>query len=143
MNHSITYLRKGRKLRATGEVIWSDGNGLRKVKPAREGWGCVVVTAEEIEAGKAKGPPIERKQPAKPAEPVKRTRKPKPAPVPRWKQLVAIVRAANSDSRLFGAITLNLVVELADELEKARGEFLPLNANVEARCEVLPNPSDG
>lgn len=79
MTASIHYLRKGRKLRATGTVIWRDKGGLYKVKPALEDWGCVIVTPEEIEAGKEKPAYQPREKREEGATP-KRTRKLKPDP---------------------------------------------------------------
>ena len=120
----ITYLREGRKLRATGTVV-EVHLGHTKVKPIREDWGHVWLSAAEIEAGGEKGPPIARKQPAKDAEPKKREKCPKPAPVPRWKQLVDRVRIYEVDHHPTGwpGVQMKFVSELADELEKAQTMF--------------------
>ena len=117
--NSITYLRTGRKLRASGEVIWKAPDGIVKDKPSRECWGCVVITPEEIEAAKHKGPIIERKTPATPAEPKKR--KPKPVPVPRWKQMVESVRFEQAQGTQL--VSMVIAIALADELEAAQTLF--------------------
>jgi hypothetical protein len=119
----ITYLRTGRSVRASGNIIAKYPEGIVKVKPTHENWDCILVTPAEIEAGKEK-PPIQRREKSKaPIEAPKREIKPKPATLPRWKVLVAEVRAAERDSRLFPGITMKLVVELADELEAAQTMF--------------------
>jgi hypothetical protein len=115
---TITYLRSGRKLRASGQVIWKAPDGIVKVKPSREGWGCVVISPEEIEAAKHKGPMIERKAPA---EPKKRERKPKPVPVPRWKQMVERVRIEQAQGTQL--VSMEIAVALAEELEAAQTLF--------------------
>lgn len=124
---TISYLRKGRKLRATGTVVWSDGKGLRKVKPSRPDWGCVVITPEEIEAGKEKPAYQPREKHAKVPDDLKpkRIRKPKSAPVPRWKELVDEVRVMEIDHHPEGwpAVKMRFISELADELEKAQTMF--------------------
>lgn len=121
MSTTILYLRKGRKVRATGRVL--DRNaGLTKVKPTREEWGAVWLTPDEIAAGKEKPPIIPRKPAAKP---IKRERKPKPAPLPRWKQLVERVRIFEVDHHPDGwpGIQMRFLTELADELEAAQTIF--------------------
>lgn len=122
---TICYLRKGRKLRATGEVIWREPDGKAKVKPSRLSWGTVVVTAEEIAAGAEKPEYTPRKKPETETAPVKRERKPKPAPVPRWKELVAQVRCYEQDHHPTGwpAVRMSLLTQLADELEAAQSLF--------------------
>ena len=116
---TITYLRKGRQKRATGKVVDFGAKQLVKVKPDHLDWKHVWLTPQEIAAGKEKPPIQPREKPATPSEKPKRVRKPKAPPLPRWKQLVDTVYAANADSRLFPGITMNLVVELADELVAA------------------------
>ena len=129
---TITYLRTGRKLRSSGEVIWKSRDGIAKVKPAREGWGCVLVTPEEIEAGKEKPPYQPRPKKETPAEKPMRTRKPKPLPLPRWKELVATIRTFEIDHSPLGwpAVRMGLLTAMADELEATHAklsELLPLN----------------
>lgn len=91
MTATIHYLRKGRKLRATGTVIWRDKAGLYKVKPSREDWGCVIVTPEEIEAGNEKPAYQPREKRDAPTVKTKRERKKKPQPTP--------IHEAATDSR--------------------------------------------
>ena len=128
---TITYLRDGRKLRSSGEVIWRSKDGITKVKPAREGWGCVLVTPEEIEAGKEKPPYQPRKKSEAPTQKPKRQRKPKPQPLPKWKQLIDEVRIMEIDHVPEGwpAVKMHTITALADELEAAHAklsELLPL-----------------
>lgn len=118
----ITYLRTGRTIRGTGTAIWKSPDGVVKIKPSRDGWGCILVTPEEIEAGREK-PAIRHRERLPEYQPPKRKSKPKPTPLPRWKQIVEQVRAAECDSRLFPGITMALVSELADELEAAQNLF--------------------
>jgi hypothetical protein len=128
---TISYLRRGRKLRATGAVIERDqSTRMTKVKPAREDWGMVWLDEVEIEAGREKPPTRPREKKDAPQPKPKREKKPKPEALPRWKQLVAVVRDAETDSRMFPNLTVNLVSELATELEAAHAklaELLPLN----------------
>lgn len=118
---NITYLRQGRVKRATGTKI-DESHGHLKIKPARADWAAIWVSPEEVAAGSEKPAPRPRKPSDKPKS-EKRPRAPKPEPVPRWKQLVDQARAANADSRLFPGITMNFVMELADELERAQTMF--------------------
>ncbi len=123
---SITYLRTGRSVRATGSIVDRYRNGSVKVMPARDDWNHIIVTPAEIDAGREKPPIAPREKLAAAPDdlkPPRKARAPKPPPLPRWKQLVNIVRAANDDSRLFPGITMNMVVELADELEAAQSLF--------------------
>jgi hypothetical protein len=118
----ITYLRTGRHVRATGTIIRRyHSNGAMKVKPTREGWGIILVTAEEIEAGKEKPPIQPREKPTTPPEKPKRERKPRPAPVPRWRELVEEVRIARTYGDQF--ISIQLAGQLADEIEAAQNLF--------------------
>lgn len=127
---AITYLREGRKLRASGAVITTDYAGLTQVKPDRPGWGRIWVTTQEIEAGKEK--PAYQSRP-KPEAPQKRTRKPKAPAVPHWKQCVDRVRTYEADHESHGwpAVTTQFLTEMADELEGAHAklaEFLPMGS---------------
>jgi hypothetical protein len=119
---TIHYLRTGRKLRATGTVLDRGENGMLKVKPTRDSWGSVWLTAAEIEAGKGKAPQTPRK--AAEAKP-KREKKPKPAPVPRWRQLVQEVRTMEIDHQPEGRprVTMKFLTELANELEASQSLF--------------------
>lgn len=130
---TIVYLRRGRSVRATGEIIGSAlvGDAVR-VKPARKDWSAIVVTADEIEAGKEKPPIRPREKKDKPQEAPKRERKPKPTPQPRWKQLVDEVRIMEIDHTPEGwpAVKMKTLTALADELEAAQGLF---KANAEVR----------
>lgn len=114
---TIHYLRTGRKLRSTGTILDKGESGMVKVKPSRDSWGSVWLTAAEIEAGRGKAPQTPRKT-AK--DKPKRVKKPKPAPVPKWKQLVERVRANHDREMLcFGIADDDLQMQLADELEAA------------------------
>lgn len=121
---TILYLRKGRKVRATGRVIDFSG-GFTKVKPNRDDWGAVWLHADEIAAGKSK-PPIIPRKPCADDKP-KRERKPTPAPVPRWQELVQRVRIFETDHLPdgFPGVTMRFLTELADELEAAQTIFQP------------------
>lgn len=127
---TICYLRTGRKLRATGEVISRYADGTVKVKPARAGWGCVLVTPAEIEAGKEKPAYTPRKKLAEAPDDLKpkRKRRPKPAPVPRWKQLVDRAHALKADMPMMPGI--DLISDMAEEIEAIHArleQYLPLN----------------
>ncbi|MEY3895581.1 MAG: hypothetical protein RLZZ214_1100 [Verrucomicrobiota bacterium] len=121
----ITYLRTGRSIRGTGSAIWKSPDGVIKIKPARDGWGCILVTPEEIEAGKEKPAIRHREKLETPAEKPKRERKPKPAPLPRWKELVERVRLFELDHVPDGwpGVQMRFLSELADELEAAQTIF--------------------
>jgi hypothetical protein len=118
---SIIYLRAGRKLRARGSVLDHGPNGMLKVKPTRDDWNAIWITADESAAGKTKPAPIERKAPTAPRKPAK----PKPAPLPRWKQLVAEVRMLELCQSLNPkpCVSKEFLSALADELEAAHGLF--------------------
>ncbi len=121
----ITYLRKGRLMRATGTVIEANqGRRLTKVKPTREGWGMIWITQEEIDAGKEK-PPIRPRTKSENKPPTKKPRAPKPPPVPRWKQLVDRVRLFEIDHHPEGwpGVQMKFLTELADELEASQSLF--------------------
>jgi len=121
----ITYLRSGRHVRASGEVLHEYDGGAVKVKPSRPDWGIIVVTAAEIEAGKEKPPLAPREKPASEEPKPKRERKPKPAPVPRWKQMVDRVRLYEADHHPEGwpGVQMKFLTEIADELEAAQNLF--------------------
>lgn len=126
---AITYLREGRKLRASGHVVATDA-GLTKVKPERADWGHVWISKQEIEAGKEK--PAYQSRP-KPEVPQKRTRKPKAPVIPHWKWCVDRVRGYEVDHEPHGwpAVTTQFLSEMADELEGAHAklaEFLPMGS---------------
>jgi hypothetical protein len=120
----ITYLRTGRSIRGTGSAIWKSPDGVIKIKPSRDGWGCILVTPEEIEAGKEK-PAIRHREKLPEYQPAKRERKPKPAPLPRWKELVERVRLFELDHVPDGwpGVQMRFLSELADELEAAQSLF--------------------
>jgi len=122
---TITYLRTGRHVRGTGNVITKYPEGIVKVKPTRENWDCILVTPDEIEAGKEKPPIQPREKPATPSEKPKRERKPKPAPLPRWKELVDRVRLYEVDHHPDGwpGVQMMFLSEMADELEAAQNLF--------------------
>lgn len=119
----ISYRRKGRHLRATGRFIAKVAGGMVKVKPLRSDWGSIILTAEEIAAGNTKPPVVPRKKSEKPPS---RQRRPKPAPVPRWQQLVNQVRQIQDDysAMPFPPVSQKLLTELAEEIE---------------RCNSIPN----
>lgn len=121
----ITYLRTGRHIRGTGTIIWKDPDGIAKVKPSREGWGCVLITPAEIEAGQEKPPIQPREKPATPAKKPRRAKTPKPAPLPSWKQLVDRVRLYEVDHHPKGwpGVEMEFLTALADELEAAQSLF--------------------
>jgi hypothetical protein len=124
----ITYLRTGRTIRGTGTAIWKSPDGVVKIKPSRDGWGCILVTPEEIEAGKEKPAIRHREKPEGEAPaPVKREKKPKPPPVLRWKQLVERVRLYEVDHHPEGwpGVQMKFLTEMADELEAAQTIFQP------------------
>jgi hypothetical protein len=132
---TISYLRRGRKLRASGTIITTDQKTrMTKVKPSREDWGIVWLDEQEITAGKEKPPMRPREKRDAPAEKTKpkRQRAPKPEPLPRWKQLVADVRTMEIDHVPDGwpAVRMGTLSALADELEAAHAklaEFLPIS----------------
>jgi hypothetical protein len=123
----ITYLRTGRTIRGTGTAIWKSPDGVVKVKPSRDGWGCILVTPEEIAAGKEKPAIRHREKPSAPIDKPKRERKPKSDPLPRWKELVARVRLYEVDHHPEGwpGVQMKFLSELADELESAQTIFHP------------------
>ena len=126
MSETVCYLRKGRKLRATGEVIWrDDAQRTAKVKPARADWGAILITADEIEAGKEKPAYVPRSKPEGEEKPTRKPRAPKPPPVPRWKELVERVRLYEIDHVPDGwpGVQMKFLTELADELEAAQSLF--------------------
>jgi hypothetical protein len=119
----ITYLRTGRHVRGTGNVITEYPEGIVKVKPTRENWDCILVTPAEIEAGKEKPPIQPREKPTTPSE--KPKPKPKPGPVPRWRKLVNQVREleAKHSQAYIPMLELHFICSLADELEAAQNLF--------------------
>lgn len=122
MSETVCYLRKGRKLRATGEVIWRDeSQHTAKVKPARADWGAIIITADEIEAGKEKPAYTPRPKPEGEEKPARKPKAPKPAPVPRWRELIEKVRIAKTYGDQF--IPIQLAESLSDELEAAQSLF--------------------
>jgi hypothetical protein len=136
MKQTVTYLREGRKLRATGVMVANaPKQGLVKVKPHREDWGHVWITREEIAAGQGK-PLVQSRKPA--SENPKKTRKPrakKQPPKPRWQQLIHEVRTLEIEHVPDGwpCVRMRTLTELANELEAARAklaEFLPVNAEL-------------
>ncbi len=129
---TISYLRRGRKLRATGAVIEKDSaTRMTKVKPLREDWGAIWLDQSEIDAGREK-PPIRPREKRDDAEPKPKPRKAKSEALPKWKQLVGDVREYEREytPESWCPINLGTVSALADELESAHAklaEFLPLN----------------
>ncbi len=121
---TINYLRKGRKLRATGTIIDGDHPTLTKVQPSRAGWASVWVTPEEIAAGAGKSAFFHRV----PQDVPPRKRKPRTPPAPRWCVLLGIARGYSLDSHpaLLPPFPMSLVIELANELESARLEISQL-----------------
>lgn len=122
---TITYLRAGRHVRATGTIIRRYAGGAARVKPSREDWGIILVTPDEIEAGKEKPPIQPREKPATPSEKPKRERKPKPAPLPRWKELIERVRLYEVDHHPDGwpGVQMKFLSEMANQLEAAQNLF--------------------
>jgi hypothetical protein len=128
---SITYLRAGRVVRATGDVIDRGPNDMLKIQPAHPTWKPIWITQEEAKAGQSKPPLRPREKRHKDASKPPREKKPKPPPLPRWKELVDRVRLFEIDHTPKGwpAVTMEFLTELADELERAREEllsFLPM-----------------
>lgn len=134
MSVTITYLRAGRKLRATGTVVATGGiGGAVKVKPARADWNHVWISQDEATAGSMRPPPRPRQEdPNKPEkDKQQRERRPKSPPIPRWQALVAAVRVLEADHEPLGwpAIRMEDLTALADELVAAHqklAQFLPL-----------------
>lgn len=129
----ITYLRRGRVKRASGQFMHAGANGMVKVTPSHPGWAAIWLTADEIEAGKEKPPLKPRHKPEAPATAPKRTRQPKPTPPPAWAQMVARVRTYEIDHtpNSYPHVSMSFLSDLADELEKAHArlsEFLPLGS---------------
>lgn len=122
----ITYLRTGRKVRATGTVIDHSPTGAVKVKPSREDWGAIWLTPEEIEAGKIAPPivPRTKKEAAEPPPPRPRRKK---IPVPEWKAAIddgrAFVTKYTGDSLMTKPCLL--IDRLAAVLEQTAGLFSP------------------
>lgn len=132
MSVTITYLRAGRQMRASGTVIEKDEDTrMTKVKPSRADWGMIWITAEEFAAGQEKPPIRPREKKDGPEKPKRVIRKPKPQLLPRWKQLVEQVRIMEIDHAPDGwpGVKMQTLTELADELEAAHSNFLPLNHN--------------
>lgn len=128
MSTAITYLRTGRVKRASGVIVDRYSSTIMKVQPSHSGWGFIPVTIDEIEAGKEKPPIVPREKAAEAPEdlkPKKRERKPKPEPLPRWKQLVERVRVYEIDHHPEGwpGVQMKFLSELADELEAAQTIF--------------------
>jgi hypothetical protein len=121
---TVTYLRAGRKVRSSGTIIWKAANGMMKVKPSRADWSAVLLTPQEITAGATKPEIIPRRDVEPPKKP-RQPRKKKPAPLPRWKELVNRVRIYEQDHSPNGwpAVTMSFVSELANELEKTQNLF--------------------
>ncbi len=132
---TISYLRNGRHLRASGTIVdHGTGStvGLTKVKPCRREWACVWLTPGEIEAGKDK-PEYHPRPVAPDAEKKPRKKRgPKAPAIPRWQELVAHVRLMQAGGTLADfdpRKTLALFIEFADQLDSAHAQlsqFLPL-----------------
>jgi hypothetical protein len=128
---TIAYLRRGRTKRAFGTVLDRNTQGLIKVKPSPDAWKAVWLTPQEVTAGASKAPrkPKDTPKPADPAK--KRERKPKPAPLSRWKELVERVRTYEADHHPEGwpAVQMKTLSALADEIEHAYGLFANVTAH--------------
>ena len=135
MSTTVTYLRQGRKLRASGKIVDNASKtGLVKVKPSRDDWGHVWLTPAEVAAGKGK--PIVQARKAAPSTTPRKLRAPKPQPLPMWKHLVAEVRSLEIEHVPEGwpCVRMKTMTYLANELESAHAklaEFLPV---VNAKC---------
>jgi hypothetical protein len=116
---SITYLRAGRSIRATGTRVGT-AFGCAVIQPCRPGWKRIVVTEAEIAAGSVKPPPVKRTKHAAndTPKPERRKRQPKPPPLPRWKALVAMVRDHPCLS-----VGMDTAKELCDLLEDAHAQL--------------------
>lgn len=125
----ITYLRHGRRVRATGVILSSYPNGSKKVKPTRISWGAILVSAEEIKDGKTKGPVIHMKPTEKKALGFRKKRSPKPPPIPKWRKIAEKVRIAHTFGDQF--IPTDLAMELVQELESAQTMFSGSFANAQ------------
>lgn len=129
MDPHVSYLRTGRKKRASGKVVGIDSRtGLTKVKPARDDWKHIHVTDDEIAAGREKPPVKPRKKdefgPVKPRGPRKK-KEPVYKPMKDWEFLVSCLRQAFDA----GNKQVHLFNDAADEIERANRkleEFLPL-----------------
>jgi hypothetical protein len=129
----ITYLRAGRKVRASGTVIDRHPTGEVKVKPDRPDWGCIWLTQDEIDAGAVKPPIIPRKKAEDDGTGMvfmrsdRRPRKKKPAPKPDWQQAVDDGREFLSrnagDALLTGAC--RIIERLSGQLERSALLFSP------------------
>lgn len=120
---TITYLRTGRTLRASGKVVVRYSNGSVKIKPVRDDWRHVVVTKAEIDAGTMRPPPVARKK-SEGVKP-KRETKPKPVHVPRWKQLVDESRQIQNDhsASYYPQVKMSFLKEITDLLEASQTLF--------------------
>ena len=131
MSATITYLRAGRQMRATGTVIEQDDNRrMKKVKPARADWGIIWITEEEFAAGQEKPPIRPREKKDGPEKPKRVTRKPKAQLLPKWKQLVEkardeIAKRISPDLVIIDTATISGLIA---ELEAAHADFLPLQS---------------
>ena len=83
---AITYLRRGRRVRASGIVIATRG-GLAQVKPANGKWKSVWLTPAEIADGAAKLPPIPRRAAVRCPGRAKPVRPHHPAMIALWQHL--------------------------------------------------------
>lgn len=123
----ITYLRAGRKVRASGLTIGEPENGMTKIKPARASWGSIWITEDEIKAGKVKPPLLPRETQAAAPEDLKLKNREssKPPPLPRWRQLVDRVRIYEIDHQPDGwpKVQMKFMTEIADALEAAQTIF--------------------
>lgn len=120
---TITYLRTGRHKRASGKVVDLGPKQTVKVKPDHLDWKHVWLTPEEIAAGQEKPPIQPRKKLAEAPDDLKpkRERKPKAPPIPRWKQLIELVKIAETYGDQF--IPIATARELADQLEASQSLF--------------------
>ena len=127
INSSITYLRAGRHVRGSGIVLGTFPAGAFKVKPTREDWGIIIVTAAEFEAGKEKPPLVPRKKSDGEEPAPKRAKKLKAPKLHRWQQLVAEVRLLQliHEPHHQAFLKMSFLGELADQLEAAQTMFTP------------------
>lgn len=127
-NRTVTYLRTGRRHRASGKVV-SNGafftpNGpCYTVQPDHRGWKRVTVTTAEIAA--ASDRPIVKRAANRTQNGEVRKPKPKPKPVPRWKELVKEMR--HYAASVPAPLAHSLLTEAADMLEHCHSQpHLPL-----------------
>ena len=117
MDPHVSYLRTGRKKRASGKVAGIDSRtGLTWVKPDRADWKHVHVTDEEIAAGRQKPEYHRREKREDEPKAPRKARAPKAPPEPRWKTLVDRFHEQRHKSE---PVSMEFATLLVEELEAA------------------------